>query len=151
MKVKFALAWCLVAAGCAQITTPQIVQDAQLFVTGLESALPLVSGAAGVKPGDVALVQDALSVVSSALTAEQAGALTPVSLATLVSAEAQKMAPQLLVDLKANATITSAVTGLVGLANVILGDAGAPTKAAAPLGVDYRQVVGDFVKSHPVK
>jgi hypothetical protein len=148
MKVRFLLA-VLVLGGCSQTTTPQIVQDAQLFVTGLESALPLVSGAVGVKPGDVALVQDALSVVSSALTAEQAGTLTSVALATLVSAEAKKMAPQLLIDLKANATITSAVTGLVGLANVILGDAGVPAKAGAPLGVDYRQEVNNFVKRHP--
>lgn len=119
-------------AACGTPPNPTILRDAQLIVAGLEAVDTAVAQFPGVPAADTILAGLVLTAVQAGLTELQNGAKTPADFATLAQTQIGLLAPPLLKDLHANATITTGVALLQGLIPVIAAEA-TPAPAAMPV------------------
>ena len=117
----------LLLSSCATPVNPTLVQDGQLLVAGLTALVPLLP------PGkDQSTATAALTTVSADLTELKSGAQTPAVFIGLVETSINGMAPTILADVGANATIATGVKALQGMLPVLAADL-APPVVAAPV------------------
>lgn len=128
---KFLFA-CLVLAGCTiPPASPTLVKDGTLAVAAL-TALETDATVLGAPKADLTAITLATAAVQTGLTDLQNGVKTPQDFATLINDEISQLAPTLLVDFKANTTITTGVVLLQQLVLVIAAEATATTTPVAP-------------------
>ena len=153
-----AAAAALTLAACTNnpiAVSSQTILDTQLASVGLRTIVAVLSSTNKAPAADIVIANAALSALNDALTQARSGTLTDASLAEIARDRVTTLAPILLSDFNANATITEGVTDLVNLLPLILAEAGlkAPTTAAAPLNAraDVRKTMMVFVAKHPAR
>ena len=148
IRLPLIIAVALGLAACTTPPSPAVLTDARLVIAGVQALDGVLLNVPGVTAGDITLGNDVLRVISDGVARAQNGTITQAALAQIVNVEINHLAPVLLADMHANATITAGVNALLGLSNaMIMPMASARFAAAADPRVDVRA----FVAAHPVR
>lgn len=118
-------------AACATPLNPTIVQDGNLAIAAL-NALNADAGLLGAPQADTTAITLATRALQTGLTDLQKGNKTAADFAALVNDEITTLAPTLLKDFHANATITAGVALLQAFIPVILADATQTATSTSP-------------------
>lgn len=132
--------------GCGVTVSQNLLNDGNLLIAGLQ-AVSSVMTIAGAPAKDTDLVNVAVAALQAAELGLSAGVQTPATFAKLAQDEMAVLAPSILADLHANATITDGVTLAEKLIPVIVADTGVmPVAAAQGPAVDPRGALADWIK-----
>lgn len=122
-------------AACGATISQTLLNDGNLLIAGLQTVSSTLT-TAGAPIGDIVLVNAAVTALQTAETDLKAGTVTPAAFAKLAQDEMSKLAPAILTDLHANATITMGVTLAQNLIPVIAGDVAPVVTAPVKVGAE---------------
>jgi hypothetical protein len=138
-----ALVGCTATGGVAPLN-PNLARDGNLVVAALQ-VLSTDATTLGAPAEDVTVINVAIDAVQTELTALQKGSMTPQDVATNINAEIGVVAPPLLRDFKANATIKTGVLLLQNFVTIIAADVAPVTTAPTAAAIDTRSKLDAWV------
>lgn len=160
MKPTFALLGALALAPLAACTTtttngttttalsPTLVQDGNLAVAALQ-ALGNDAMLLGAPAADATAIGLATTALQTGLFDLQKGVKTPQDFAMLFNDEVNQLAPTVLRDMKANATITTGVALLESFVTIIAADVTPASTAPTAASIDTRARLAAWISQKP--